>query len=193
MGRRRRPAVFLDRDGTLNREVDYLADPARFELLPGVPEALTRLRDAGYALIVVTNQSGIARGKLTQITLEAIHARMRAELAAHGLTLDAIEHCPHHPTIGPPGLRGPCPCRKPKPGMLLRAAHKVGVDLERSWTVGDAARDLAAGAALGVPGVLVLTGKGHAELRRLEEAGVPVPHVADDLAGAAEAILSAAR
>ncbi len=155
-----RPAVFLDRDGTINREVDYLADPALFELLPGVPAALRSLAAAGYALIVVTNQSGVARGLLDQTILDAIHARMVCELKAERVEFAAIESCPHHPDFETPGQTTPCVCRKPLPGMLHRAADSVGIDLQRSWMVGDSLRDLQAGHAAGTRSVLVHTGKG---------------------------------
>ncbi|MEL6716497.1 MAG: HAD family hydrolase, partial [Planctomycetota bacterium] len=152
----RRPAVFLDRDGTLNREVDYLADPELFELLPGVGEALARLAAAGFALVVVTNQSGIARGLLDEDVLAAIHARMARDLAEHGVALDLVLHCPHHPTdaapTAPAWTRARCSCRKPKPGMYVEATARLGLDPARSWAVGDSLRDLEAGAVIGARG-----------------------------------------
>lgn len=185
-----RPAVFLDRDGTLNREVDYLASVDELELLPGVPAAMKRLAEAGFALVVVTNQSGIARGKLDEAILGQIHERMRAELAAADVHLESIEFCPHHPDVGLEPYRKQCGCRKPSPGMLLVAAAAHDLDLERSWTIGDSERDLLAGLAAGTRAVLVRTGKGQAELARLEQAGALPRHVADDLAGAVELILA---
>lgn len=151
-----RPAVFLDRDGTINAEVDFLRDPADLALLPGAAEAIARLAAAGFACVVITNQSGIARGYLDEATLAEIHARLRTLLAAEGAQLDGIYHCPHHPEID---SGAPCDCRKPLPGMLRLAAEEHDLDLSRSFVIGDSPRDLEAGLALGVPGFLVETGK----------------------------------
>ncbi|MEC8494231.1 MAG: D-glycero-beta-D-manno-heptose 1,7-bisphosphate 7-phosphatase [Planctomycetota bacterium] len=186
-----RPAVFLDRDGTLNVEVDYLADPARFELLPGAAEGLARLAAAGFALVVVTNQSGVARGLLDEDVLARIHDRMAADLAAHGVTLDLVLYCPHHPTEGSGAHRADCSCRKPRPGMLLEAAGRLELDLHASWCIGDSLRDLEAAAAVGARGVLVRTGKGasqEAALARLTWTGTTV---VDDIGDAASLILEA--
>lgn len=181
-----RPAVFLDRDGTLNVEVDYLADPERFELLPGVGEALARLSAAGFALVVVTNQSGIARGLLDAADLEAIHARMRRDLGERGVTLDLVLACPHHPEVGPPHLRADCACRKPRPGMLVEATARLGLDLDRSFCVGDSVRDAEAARRVGATGIVVRTGKGARQEARAREAGF---EVVDDLAAAVDRIL----
>ncbi len=180
-----RPAVFLDRDGTLNREVDYLARPEDLELLPRVGAALRSLAEAGFALVVVTNQSGIARGLFTLTELALIHERLHELLAAQGVELDAIEFCPHHPEF-----TGPCTCRKPAPGMLLRAVADLDLDPAASWIVGDSERDLAAGRAIGARGILVLTGKGEAEAERMRRAGRPPEGTAPDLAAAAASILA---
>jgi len=158
-GRRARQAVFLDRDGTINEEVDYLSDPEQLVLLPGAAAAIRRWNEAGYLVVVVTNQSGIARGLLDEARLREIHDRLREMLRVEGAELDAFYHCPHHPDLGEPPLRARCDCRKPAPGMLLRAAEELGIDLARSWIVGDSLRDLEAGAAAGVRGILVETGK----------------------------------
>lgn len=184
-----RPAVFLDRDGTINEEVDFLADPDALRLIPGSAEALARLSGAGFALIVITNQSGIARGLLDEAQLARIHARLEAELADRGVRLDRIAYCPHHPTEGEPPLRRACDCRKPEPGLLRRAIAELDLDPSGSWVVGDSARDLEAGERLGLPGILVATGKGREELERLVAAG-RAPQIAPDLAAAAERILA---
>lgn len=181
-----RPAVFLDRDGTLNREVDYLADPDDLELLPGVGAALRALADAGYLLCVVTNQSGVARGLLTEETLHRIHERLAEELRTFGVALDSVGYCPHHPTIGDAPYVRECDCRKPAPGLLREACARFDVDVARSWTVGDSLRDLEAGAALGVRGLLVRTGKGAEQ----EQAAGPEVEVVDDLTAAAARILA---
>lgn len=182
------PAVFLDRDGTINREVDYLSDPADLELLPGAVDALRKLKDAGYLLCVVTNQSGVARGLFDEDQLKQIHVRLEELLAAEGVQLDWIGYCPHHPTEGRPGYRANCFCRKPRPGMLLEAAASLRINLERSWCIGDSMRDLKAGERLGVMGLLVRTGKGADQARKAESSGHYVD-VVDDLLEAADRIL----
>lgn len=145
-----RPAAFLDRDGTLIRDAHFLRDPAGVELLPGVPQALERLHAAGFALVVITNQSGIARGLLTEADYEAVRARLDALLAAAGVRLTASYHCPHEPDRS-----GPCECRKPGTLLHRRAAADHGLALERSVSIGDRWRDVAPGLALGGRGILV--------------------------------------
>lgn len=179
-----RPAVFLDRDGTLIREADYLADPEGVALLPGVPRALAALREAGYALVVVTNQSGIARGLYTAEDYRRVAERLDAVLSAAGVPVDATYHCPHHPDFG-----GPCDCRKPSLGMHRQAARELGLDLARSWYVGDKPSDVIPASATGGRGILVRTGYG----RSAEDEGVVPPGVAvlDDLEEAARFIADA--
>lgn len=181
-------AVFLDRDGTINREVDYLARVEDFAFLPGAIEALAALSEAGYLLVVVTNQSGIARGLLNEARLDEIHAHMSAVLQAAGVSLDWIGYCPHHPDHGEGRFRASCSCRKPKPGLFLSAAADLNVDLEGSFCVGDSMRDLKAAAEVGVAGLLVRTGKGEAEEQRSRGSRNP-PTVVDDLGAAARYIL----
>lgn len=154
-----RPAVFLDRDGTLNAEVDYLSDPADLQLVGDAGQAVARLNRAGFLCVVITNQSGIARGILTEERLGEIHKRLDQLLAEHGAHIDHYEACPHHPEHGEAPYRQECECRKPKPGMYLQAQAAMDIDLEQSWAVGDSPRDLEAAQALGVPGLLVTTGK----------------------------------
>ncbi|MFA6107639.1 MAG: D-glycero-beta-D-manno-heptose 1,7-bisphosphate 7-phosphatase [Candidatus Latescibacterota bacterium] len=186
----RHPAVFLDRDGTLNREVDHLHRVDDLELLPGTATALACLREAGFLLVVVTNQSAVARGLLTVPALEEIHAELQRRLAAAGARLDALYYCPHHPDEGDPPFRCRCDCRKPAPGLLHRAAADLGIDLTASYMVGDTRSDLEAGWAAGCRTVLVRTGYGSATL---QEAGPElldrVDHVAADLAAAARWIV----
>ena len=177
-----RPAVFLDRDGTLNREVNYLADPADLELIPGCAGALESLRASGFALVVATNQSGIARGLLTEEKLGVIHSRLEEML---GLRFDAIEYCPHQPEHGPPEYRKECRCRKPEPGMLQSAARRLDLDLRASWTIGDSERDLLAGQRAGTRGILVGTGKGEAERERMRQGGAIPELFATDIVEAA--------
>jgi len=189
-----RPAVFLDRDGTLNREVEgALASVAQLELLPGAAEAAARLAAAGFALVVVSNQSAVARGWCSLDDVRRVNAELRARLAAAGAPLAGVYVCPHHPEHGAPPYRRACPCRKPQAGLLRRAARELGLDLGRSWIVGDALRDLAAGRALGVRALLVETGKGAREATRLAELGPPAPEVVRDLGAAAERVLAQGR
>lgn len=149
-----RPAVFLDRDDTLVVDVPYLTDPAGLRLLPGAARALVDLRRAGFALVLATNQSAIGRGLLTEDGLRAIHDELERLLAAEGATLDAIHHSPHAPRdSGDPADEHPD--RKPGPGMLLRAAAELGLDLSRSWMVGDRISDVRAGLSAGCRSILV--------------------------------------
>lgn len=160
-----RPAIFLDRDGTLN-EVVYNQDgmedsPFRTEdlmLLPGAGEFTRRVRDAGYLAVLATNQPGVAKGSVTIAGLEQINQRLLDLLAKDGGGLDRICYCPHHP-VGRPGFSSPfvqvCDCRKPAPGMLLTAAKEMGIDLSRSWMVGDKLLDVKAGQAAGCRTILL--------------------------------------
>jgi D-glycero-D-manno-heptose 1,7-bisphosphate phosphatase len=153
-----RRAAFLDRDGTLIAERHYLADPGQVELVPGAADALRRLHDAGYALVIVTNQSGIARGLYTEEDYRAVQQRLASLLEAGGVGLDGSYHCPHHPDFS-----GPCDCRKPMPGLFLRAAEELGLELNGSLFIGDRIRDVEPAVALGGTGILVRTGYGAQE------------------------------
>lgn len=190
-GPRRRgvPAVFVDRDGTLVREVGYLATVERLRLLPGALDGVRRLRAAGFAVVVVTNQSGIARGLMDGAAVAAIHDALARRLAARGAPLDGIYVCPHHPSAGRPPWRRRCRCRKPAPGLVRRAARALGLDLARSYCVGDSTVDLGLAAAAGTCGVLVLTGYGRRTARALDGT-VPVAHVAANFRAAAKWIIS---
>jgi histidinol-phosphate phosphatase family protein len=184
------PAVFLDRDGTLNEEVEgALREPSQLVLYAGAGAALAELKRSGYRLVVCTNQSALARGWLTPQELEAVHAELCRRLAEEGADLDEIRVCPHHPDEGDPPLRRRCGCRKPAPGMLLAAARSSSIDLARSWVLGDAERDLEAGAAIGVRGILIGTGKGRRELERLAREGRR-PLFAEDLRAAVRLLLA---
>lgn len=153
-----RPAVFLDRDGTLVEEVPYLHDPGRVVLLGGVT-ALGRLAAAGYALVVVTNQAGVARGLYDEAAVEAVHRRLAELLAGAGVRLDAVLHCPHHPEGTVPRFTRACRCRKPGPGMLEAAAERLGLDLAASWLIGNHPADVGAAVAAGVRPLFVTTGR----------------------------------
>jgi histidinol-phosphate phosphatase family protein len=150
-----RRAAFLDRDGTIIEERGDLGDPDGVELLPGAAEAIRRLKEAGLAVVLVTNQSGIARGKFTRDDFEAVQRRMFELLEGSGAGLDDVYFCPHHPDVG-----GPCDCRKPGSGMYRRAADKLSIDLSRSFYVGDRWRDVAVTEELGGTPFLLATGAG---------------------------------
>ncbi len=185
-----RAAVFLDRDGTLVDELGFLADPERLRLLPDAAAGVRLLNEAGLAVVVVTNQSGLARGLFGPPELEAVHGRLEQELARGGARLDGILACPHHPTEGAPPLRARCSCRKPEPGLLVEAARRFGLELADSWMVGDDARDLEAGRRAGVrASVLVLTGKGRETLQGMDENERSAIRVAGDLLAAARLVL----
>lgn len=175
-----RPAVFLDRDGTVVVERHYLRDPDAVELVPGAAGALRRLREAGYALVVVTNQSGIARGLYTEAEFRAVQDRIDALLAREGVRFDGVYHCPHHPDF-----TGRCECRKPGTGLHRRAARELGLDLARSVFVGDRLKDVRPADDLGGDAILVRTGYG-----REQEGDAPDDLVVrDDLPAAADYIL----
>jgi len=159
---RPQPMVFLDRDGTINREVDHLRDPAQLELLPGVEEAIGRLNGSEYRCCVVSNQPVVARGECSEDRLREIHAKMETLLGRRGVYLDRIYYCPHHPDCGFPGereeLKIDCECRKPKTGMIDRAVRDFNVARERSWLVGDSTVDMETARRAGLKSVLVETG-----------------------------------
>ena len=142
-------AVFLDRDRTIIEDPGYISDPAAVKLLPGADLAIKSLRQAGYVVVVVTNQSGIARGLLTEDALEKIHAEMRRQLRAGGAHVDAIHYCPYHPEGTVEKYAVDSDLCKPKPGMLLKGAEDFDIDLTTSWMVGDGARDIEAGQRAG--------------------------------------------
>lgn len=176
--------VFLDRDGTLNPDPGYIKSPDQFELFPGVSEALARLRRAGARLIVVTNQSGIARGLLSRKDLDAVHMKLKRLLDGAGVTLDAIYFCPHHPDDG-------CECRKPNRGMIDQAVRECGVNLDRSYLIGDHLRDIELAKRVGVRSILVTTGVvSPQDAERLKASGPAPAWIASSLADAADWLLS---
>jgi D-glycero-D-manno-heptose 1,7-bisphosphate phosphatase len=177
--------VFLDRDGTLIEEVGYLDRIDRVRFFPYTVDAVRLLNRAGFAVIVATNQAGIARGFFDEAFVEATHQSLSATLEAGGARVDAFYFCPHHPEAGVGPYRQACDCRKPRPGLLRRAAEDLGVDLRRSFVVGDRAHDIAAGAAVGARGVLVRTGYG----ARVEPSEHGAAAVTDNLMGAVAWIL----
>lgn len=179
-------AVFLDRDGTINEEREYLSRIEDFSLIKGAAEAISLLGNAGYLIVVVTNQSGIGRGYYSEEDLEIINHHMRSELEKWGAKVDASYFCPHHPSHGLGKYKAECDCRKPLPGMLLQAAADLGIDFASSWMVGDKKTDIDAGIAAGCRSILVKTGYGESETHLFP----PDFPVADDLLAAARMILS---
>ena len=188
-------AVFLDRDGVINAMVyqaefgliDSPANPDEFELLPGVGEAVKTINQLGFLAIVISNQPGMAKGKFTEELLEATKLKMHQELAAYGAHLDAVYYCVHHPDAAVPEYKVKCECRKPRPGLLLRAAEEWDIDLQRSYFVGDGISDVVAGQRAGCKTFLVNSRKCYIcdELARQQ---VEPDFMAKDLADAVEAI-----
>lgn len=187
MGRR---AIIMDRDGTLCDEVGYVNHVDRIRLLPRSARAVRAANEAGLQTVVVTNQAGVARGYFAESLVDDVHDRVREMLASEGARLDGIYYCPHHPEVGAPAYRKSCDCRKPRPGMLLRARDEMGIDLASSYMVGDSVRDVEAGHRAGVTTILVLTGYGRGELEYQSHAWPVQPHhVALDLLDAVAWIL----
>ena len=180
-----RRAVFLDRDGTINVELEFLYRPEDFEFIPGAPQAIRLLNEAGFRVIVVTNQSGIARGFYDEAAVSRLHRFMDVQLARFGARIDAYYFCPHHPEYGTGDYRKSCACRKPMDGMLRRGAAEFSLDLSASLIIGDRYVDVAAGLKAGCRAMMVRTGYGAAE-----SAGLPPEiHVYADLLEAARAIV----
>lgn len=185
-----RIAVFIDRDGTMSEEVGYVNHISRFRLLENTAEAVKLLNDAGVLAIVATNQAGVARGYFEESMIHAVHEKLRRELARSGARLDAIYYCPHHPSAGKPPYRADCNCRKPKPGMILRAKEEFDIDLARSYMVGDKISDVEFGQKLGLKSVMVMTGYGLGEYEHQRQNWKVTPDfMADDLLGAVKWIV----
>jgi len=184
--------AFLDRDGTIIEDLGYLGDPERIHFLPGAIEGMRALRAAGYRLVLVTNQAGVARGLITEGDVRRVNDRLRQLLAETGVVLDGIYYCPHHAEVGPPEYRLACDCRKPGPGMVERARRDLGVNPARSVIIGDHGSD--AGVARHFPGMLaimVLTGHGSGQYEKVEKGELPMPdHVAADLGSAVAWLLA---
>lgn len=154
----------MDRDGTVIEETGYVRDAARVRLIDGSARAVRKANQAGFQTVIVTNQSGVARGLFTEEIVAEVHDRLRELLAEHDARLDGIYYCPHHPEAGGERYRKSCDCRKPAPGMLHRAHDEMGIDLASAYMIGDSLRDVEAGRAVGATTILVLTGFGHRQL-----------------------------
>jgi D-glycero-D-manno-heptose 1,7-bisphosphate phosphatase len=187
--KRLHPAIFIDRDGTINEDIGYVSSPDELVIYPFAAEAIRLVNESGMKAIVITNQSGIARSIYTEKTLEAIHDRMRRELEQAGARIDGIYYCPHHPEIGPAPYRKRCECRKPRPGMLRAAARDHKIELSASYIIGDKASDINLAAEVGATGALVLTGYGEETLRKRDRWPCNPEIVAADLLEAVRLIL----
>lgn len=170
-------AVFLDRDGTIARDVHYCGRIEDFEILPDVPQAIRLLNQHGFRVVVVTNQSGIARGYFTEETLFQIHQFMRQELSKYGAKLEAVLYCPHHPNED-------CYCRKPKPGLLLKAARELGINLRDASIIGDQETDIKAGKIAGCHTILIANGE-----KTNKEFTTPPDYIAPNMLFAAQWII----
>lgn len=177
------PIVFLDKDGTLVEDVPYTADPAVIRLTPGAGEAVRALHAGGWRVVVVTNQSGVARGSFPESALAGVEARVRNLLATVGVPLAGFEYCPHHPDGVVPGYAVACACRKPEPGMILTAAARLGVDPRACWMVGDRPADVEAGRRAGCRAIRLT--RGGDVLTETDPAVGPPAHAPDLLAAAA--------
>jgi D-glycero-D-manno-heptose 1,7-bisphosphate phosphatase len=189
----KRKAVFLDRDGTLNVDSAY---PSRYEDIAVYPESFEAVRKfnrAGLLAVVVTNQSAVGRGLLTEDALNDIHRRLRASFASHGSRLDAIYYCPHYALAADPRYGRECDCRKPGTGLALRAAADLGIDLGNSYMIGDKAEDIVFGLNIRAVSVLVMTGSGRESLAKLREQGLEPAYVAETILQAADWILDRER
>ena len=181
-----RAAVFLDRDGTIIRQVDHLVDPRKIRLLPGAADAIRRLNGAGFAVVIATNQSVVARGMTDERGVKEINDEVVRRLARRGARVDWVECCPHHPEGDVARYARRCQCRKPARGMFLRAARALSLDLSRSVVIGDGRGDIEAGKAIGAATILLLGGHGRAAQKALRAVGRAADYTTTTLARAAE-------
>lgn len=175
-------AVFFDRDGVINREVNYIDSIDKVEILRGISNAIKLLNDNNFKVIVITNQSGLARGYFNERTLGEIHDFIVKELRKESAQIDAIYHCPHHPDDD-------CNCRKPRIGLIKKAEKELKIDLKSSFLIGDKVTDIQAGLNAGLKTILVLTGYGEEERKKLNELGLNVDFIAKDASSAVDWIL----
>jgi D,D-heptose 1,7-bisphosphate phosphatase len=175
-------AVFFDRDGVINKEIGYLDSPDKVEIIPGVSEAISLLNKNKFKVVVITNQSGIARGYFTESTLNEINDFIKSELEKDHGKIDAVYYCPHHPDEG-------CDCRKPKIGMIEKAKEDLDIDLENSYLIGDKVTDVQTGVNAKLKSILLLTGYGREEKEKLKDSGIEVDYIAEDPLSAIEWIL----
>ena len=185
-----KPAIFMDRDGTLSHEVGYVNHPSRFRIYPWTLAAVRAINRASWLAVVVTNQAGVARGYFPESVFDEVQGRLRREVEAGGGRFDAVYACLHHPSVGEPPYREHCDCRKPRPGLLHRAEKELGADLRRSWVIGDRYSDVQLAWNVGAQGALVKSGYGLGELTYLSPGWAKQPDlVAENLLEAVERIL----
>ncbi len=185
-----RRAVFIDRDGTISEEVGYVNHVSRYRVFPFAAEAVRLLNESGRLAVLVTNQAGVARGYFKEELIAAVHNQLEEELARGGARLDAVYYCPHHPSVGEPPYRFDCDCRKPRPGLLLRAARELDLDLSRCWMVGDRYSDTELARNAGTRAAFVLTGYGRGEYEHQSHAWEHRPDlVAENLLEAVRKII----
>ena len=184
----KRPAVFIDRDGTISEEVGYINHPSRFRVFPYAAEAIRMLNDNGWLAIVITNQAGVARGYFSEEMISSVHDQLKRELV--GAELDAIYYCAHHPSVGEPPYRVDCDCRKPKTGLIDRAARDFEIDLGASWVIGDRYSDVELARNAGLHSAFVLSGYGRGEWEYKKQAWKVEPDlVCENLLEAVKAIV----
>jgi D-glycero-D-manno-heptose 1,7-bisphosphate phosphatase len=159
----KRRAVFIDRDGTLSEEVGYINHPSRFLLFPYAAGAVKLLNDHEWLAVIITNQAGVARGYFDEAMIQTVHDNLKRDLQSAGARIDGIYYCAHHPSVGEPPYRQDCDCRKPKPGLIKRAAIDLNIDVQQSWMIGDRYSDIELARNAGVRAALVLSGYGRGE------------------------------
>jgi D-glycero-D-manno-heptose 1,7-bisphosphate phosphatase len=187
-------AIFLDRDGTINEEVGYLDSIDKLKLFSNTAKAIRLINESGMKTIVITNQSGVARGYFTEDFVRTVHSHIQKLLQEKGAVIDAYYYCPHHPTDGIGVYLQSCVCRKPEAGMLIKASHEMDIDLTCSYTVGDMLKDIQVAGKVGAKGVLVKTGYGLNTIEKdlmLESAGIIQPHyIAENILDAVKWIMN---
>lgn len=182
--------MFLDRDGTINKEIGYLYEPEKLVLIPGTAQAIKRLNDLGWMVVCITNQSGVARGYYSIEAIAYVHKKLKELLAAENAHLDRIYFCPHHPTDGQPPYRKDCRCRKPGLEMLEKAAAELQIDLSQSYLIGDSLTDIKTAQNAGLKAILVLTGFGRRTVEDIEKNECKRPdYVCQDLSAGVDWII----
>ncbi|MDH5637606.1 MAG: HAD family hydrolase [Nitrospinota bacterium] len=186
----KRPAVFLDRDGCVNVEDNHIRNLDQFRLYPESLDSIKKLNAAGFLVVVITNQSGVARGFMTEELVRRTNGTLREWASEAGVVIDGIYYCPHHPEGTVEKYAIYCKCRKPAPGMLLQASEDLGIDFSRSFVIGDKISDIGLGPVVGARSILVRTGYGAAQLEKIKSGEAPWPdHVADGIGDAIDWIL----